>query len=175
MTSLLRPVMWLAIGGFSASLLVHVLSLAGVSSPFGAATWALHVGIFVVWLPTVFVIQRMAKNVRQADLWKAALRGCPAWVRSGAYIVGGYAILNFVVFLAQTSRYPRNSVPAVIEYRGFSGHWMIFYYLSAATLYSAVQLGRTSQRRCSNGHDVSPFANYCEICGAQLPPIVGRS
>jgi hypothetical protein len=86
------------------------------------------------------------------------------------YIVGGYAIFNFVLFLAQTTGYPKNKVPELIEYRGFSGHWMVFYYVAAATLYSAVRLGDTTQRRCPRGHEVSPFSNYCESCGAQLPP-----
>lgn len=168
MQSLLRPLMWIAIGGFAASLFVHLLALAGVSSPFGAATLGLHIGIFVVWLPTVLVVRRLAKNVRQADLWKAALRGCPPWVQPGMIIVGGYALVNFVLFLAQTSGYPKNDVPLVIAYRGFSGHWMIFYYVAAATLYSAIQLGSTRQPHCSRGHVVSPFAKYCEVCGDPL-------
>jgi len=162
--------MWVAIGGFAASFLVHVLALAGLPSPFGSATWALHIGIFVVWAPTVLVAQRMAKNVKQADFWKAVLRGCPPWVRTGMYIVGGYTIINFVLFVAQITSYPKNNVPELIEYRGFSGHWMTFYYVAAASLHSAVRLGATTQRRCPQGHEVSPFANYCERCGAQLPP-----
>src|SRR4051794_15277912 len=102
--------MWVAIAGFAASFLVHVLALAGLPSPFGPATWGLHIGIFVVWLPTVLVVQRMAKNVKQADLWKAVLRGCPPWVRTGMYIVGGYAIFNFGLFLVQTTSYAKNKV-----------------------------------------------------------------
>jgi hypothetical protein len=167
--------MWLAIAGFVASLVVHILALAGLPSPFGSATWGLHVGIFVVWIPTVLVAQRMATNVRQAELWKAVLRGCPAWVQSGMYVVGGYAVLNFVLFWLQTTAYPKNKVPELIELRGFSGHWLVFYYVGAAALYSAIRLGNSGQRRCSHGHDVSPFANYCETCGAQLAPLVGPS
>src|ERR1700759_5718644 len=108
MPRLLRPIMFLAMGGFCASLLVHVLALAGLPSPFGPATWRLHIGVFVVWLPAVWVFQRMTRNVRQADLWKAVLRGCPPWVTTGMYIVFGYAILNFVLFLIQTGSYPKN-------------------------------------------------------------------
>lgn len=166
--AVLRPLMWLAIAGFCASLVVHVLALFGVPSPFGAATWLLHAGIFVVWLPTVLVAQRLAKSVRQADLWKAILRGCPPWVRTGAYVVGGYAFVNFAVFAFQTVTYAKGNIPENIEYRGFSGHWMVFYFVGAAALYSASRLG-LSQRRCPRGHEASPFANYCDVCGMQLP------
>lgn len=169
MQALLRPLMWLAVAGFCASLLVHSLALFGLPSPFGSATWLLHIGIFVIWLPTVLVAQRLAKGARQADLWKAVLRGCLPWVRTGVYVVGGYAMINFVLFIIQTTAYARNNVPDIIEYRGFSGHWMAFYYVGAATLHSATRLG-LNERRCPRGHPASPFANYCDVCGTPLPP-----
>lgn len=162
--------MWLAVAGFSASLLVHVLALAGLASPLGSATWFLHIGIFVVWFPAVVVAQRLSKSARQADFWKATFRGCPVWMRSGAYVVFAYAFVNFFLFLAQASSYPKNKVPDLIEYRGFSGHWMVFYYMGAATLYSATRLANLGQRLCPHGHEVSPFAKYCEACGAQVSP-----
>src|SRR6266540_914652 len=64
MQAFLRPVMWLAVAGFFASLLVHLLALIGLPSPFGSATWLLHIGIFVVWLPTVLVAQRLGKGAK---------------------------------------------------------------------------------------------------------------
>jgi hypothetical protein len=162
--------MWLAAAGFCASLLVHLLALLGLPSPFGSATWMLHLGVFVVWLPTVLVAQRLAKGAKQADLWKAVLRGCPAWMRTGVYVLGGYAAVTFVQFIAQTTAYARNEVPEIVEYRGFSGHWMIFYYVAAAALYSATRPGNLGQPKCSRGHEVSPFANYCDQCGAAVAP-----
>lgn len=129
-----------------------------------------HIGIFVVWLPTILMAQRLTKSVKQAEFWKAALRGCPPWVKPGAYALGTYAVLNFIVFVVQVGTYPRNEVPDLVGYRGFSGHWMVFYYLGAATLYSAVRLGDLAQRKCPLGHDVSPFAKYCDVCGVELAP-----
>ena len=85
------------------------------------------------------------------------------------YVVFGYAIVNFALFFIQTTTYARDKVPEIVEYRGFSGHWMAFYSVGAAALYSASRLG-LSQRRCPRGHEVSPFANYCDVCGTQLPP-----
>ena len=168
MQSLLVPAMWLAIAGFSASLLVHALALVGRPSPFGSATWLLHVGVFAVWLPAVLVAQR--RGVKQAELWKATFRGCPVWVRNGSYVVFAYAIVNFVLFAAQRAAYPRNKVPELLEFRGFSGHWMLFYYVAAATLYSATRQGTLGERLCPHGHEASPFAKHCDSCGAALPP-----
>ena len=168
MQAILRAIMLLALTGFTASAIVHALAVAGVPSPFGPATWVLHVGIFAVWIPTILVAQRLTKTAKQSDFWKAAFRGCPPWVRVGAYLLAGYAALNFILFVVSTGQYPKNEVPDVVNYRGFSGHWMVFYYLATATLYSAIRLGGVGQPRCRNGHEVSPFANYCEICGVEL-------
>jgi len=162
--------MWLAVAGFCASLLVHVLSLLGLRSPLGSITWLLHIGVLAVWIPTVLVAQRLSKNAKRADLWRAVLRGCPAWMRTGVYVVAGYAMVNFGLFIVDTMSYSKNRVPEVLQYRGFSGHWMAFYYVAAATLYSAHTLGSSSQRRCGRGHEVSPFASYCDLCGAPVPP-----
>lgn len=107
-------------------------------------------------------------GAKQADFWKATFRSCPAWIKKGAYIVGGYALLNFVFFAVQTTQYPKNAVPDLVEYRGFSGHWMVFYFVGAATLYSGARSGSLGPRRCANGHDVSPFAKYCDVCGTQV-------
>jgi hypothetical protein len=150
--------------GFLASAVVHVYSLFGAANPFGPAAWALHVGIFVVWFPTVLVAQQLTKNVKQADFWKAVLRGCPPWVRRGAYILFPYAIVNFFAGIVLGASNGFN------EFRIFSGHWMIFYYVGAATLYSAQRLGPLANRTCPQGHAASPFAHFCEECGAQLPP-----
>ena len=88
----------------------------------------------------------------------------------GIYVVFAYALVNFFLVFGNTDRYPRNGVPEVVEYRGFSGHWMLFYYVGTATLYSAIRLG-PDRPRCPNGHDVSLFAKHCDICGVEVPPL----
>jgi hypothetical protein len=166
MQSAIRAGMWLAIAGFCASVLVHVLAILGLPSPFGSGTWLLHVGIFVIWIPTVLVAQRLTKNAKQSELWKVMLRGCPAWMRIAVYGLFAYSFLNFAFFVVQGAAQSKN-VPDVLEYRGFSGHWMLFYFVGATTLYSASRLG-LGQQRCPNGHEVSPLASFCDRCGAVL-------
>ena len=166
MQSLVRPFMWLALVGFAASLAVHVFSLLGQPNPFGPWAWGLHAGVFVVWFPAVLVAHRLSKTAKRADFWKAVLRGCPSWVRTGAYALCAYAVLNFLLFLC----IPRPHTPTQ-DFRGFSGHWLVFYYFAAAILYSAGQLGLMGPRTCPHGHEVSPFSKFCDQCGAQLPPM----
>src|SRR6266581_5144804 len=38
----------------------------------------LFIGIFVVWLPTVLLLNTLTRDFKQKDLWKAALRGLSA-------------------------------------------------------------------------------------------------
>jgi hypothetical protein len=52
---------------------------------------------------------------------------------------------------------------------------MVFYYVAAATLYSATTIGDTTPPRCPQGHEVSPFAGYWEICGGKLPVLHGSA
>lgn len=119
MVTLLTPLIWLAVAGFLASAAVHVYSLFSIGNPFGPAVWGLHIGIFVIWFPAVIVATRVTKNVKQSDFWKAIFRGCPSWVRRGAYILFPYVIINFFVGIAFGASGGFNDL------RIFSGHWMI--------------------------------------------------
>jgi hypothetical protein len=97
------PFMALAGVGFILSVAVHLRAIAGSSIPFGGAVWALHIGIFAVWLPTVLVAIRLTRGAKRKDFWKIALVGCPKWMRTALYVIFGYAILNFVLFIATTA------------------------------------------------------------------------
>jgi hypothetical protein len=171
---LVWPFILLSAVGLVASLCVHVASLFGLPVPLAAM--GLHIGVFVVFLPAVFVMQRLTKDFKQKDLWKAALRGCPVWMKHMMYFFFGYTLFNFAIFLFQVSGKPPDDVPQVTTMRGFSGHWMAFYSAALAILYSYTQLDRFDQsRNCVNGHTVSPLAKYCEECGqsvVEVPPRV---
>jgi hypothetical protein len=167
MEALLTPFVWLAGLGLVLSLVVHACAVMGLANPFGAIALVLHAGVFVVWFPAVVVAHRSTQESKHRDFWKAALRGCPEWMKRMAYAFGAYAMINFVLFLALF----RNN-----ELRGFSGHWMAFYSAALAGLYSARQMN-LSPERCPVGHLVSPFAKYCEECGnaIQRVPQVPRT
>jgi hypothetical protein len=154
-----------AAGGFVVSAAVHLGAWAGLAPP--AIAWALHGGIFVVWLPTVLVAQTLTKDFKQREFWTAALRGAPPWVSTALKWLAGYAALNFLLFALQTTT---GEPSPAIEARMFSGHWLIFYGAGAATLYSAAQLRDHGERPrvCLNGHTVSLSAQYCEQCGSPV-------
>jgi hypothetical protein len=163
--ALLRPVMFLAFIGLTASLVVHILAWLSVS--IGSVQWVLHGGIFVVFLPCVLLMQQMTKAVPQKDIWKAALRGCPQGMVYATYGFFGYAFINFFVVFVLAGG-PDSQGSAQIA-RGFSGHWMAFYSVSFAVLYSALHVDRLDgSQTCVNGHTASPFASFCPECGATL-------
>lgn len=168
MNFLLFPFMLLAAVGFILSVVVHVSALLGLPIPGGDAAWGLHIGIFVVWLPTVLVSTRTARFTNQKDFWKVALSGCPPWMRKALYLVFGYAILNFIIFIF-AMKY-QAGVPSAADFRGFSGHWMVFYGVAFAMLYSVRRAPQLLQdRKCVNGHSLSAVAQFCPECGVALP------
>ena len=152
----------LALAGFFVSLIAHLAGYAGVERPFGINPWPLHVGIFVVWLPAVLAAMRLSKDVPQKDMWKATLRGCPKWMKHLLYGLFGYAFLSFFVFFVSAG----GAESEANTIRGFSGHWLIFYFAAFAILYSYVKVSKVDTiRRCKNMHVVDPLHVYCPECG----------
>src|SRR6185369_854875 len=98
MRLILLPCAVLAGIGFALSVAAHALAIAGQVPPGGDLVMGLHMGIFVVWLPTVLVMVRVTKGANRKDAWKIALSGAPSWMRYALYGLFGYAILNFVLF-----------------------------------------------------------------------------
>jgi len=157
---------WLSGLGLVLSFLSHVAALLGRQGPLGALTMSLHAGVFVVWIPAVLAMNRLTKGTSRKNFWKAAFRGCPAWMKYMAYGFFGYAFLNFALFIstAPQGRSAGPIQPAVV--RGFSGHWMAFYSIALAGLYSAAKLwDRDLDVRCPVGHVVQPSAQFCDQCG----------
>lgn len=166
---LLYPFMALSVVGLFLSTLIHFSALVGKQIPFGESVWILHVGIFVVWIPAVMVGIPLTKDFKQKDLRKALLRGCPNWMKALMLAFFVYAFINFAIFFATTAKEsPKSSsgeTPTAV-FRGFSGHWMLFYSASFAIMYSAIHAEQVDKnRRCVAGHIVSPTANYCDECG----------
>jgi len=164
----LYPFILLAAVGLALSVLVHVSALLGWPDPFESYVWGLHAGVFVVWPPAILVTQRYTRDFKQAEFWKAALRGCPRWMRTMMYACLGYAIVNFGWFMFSdfSGGAPRATDNDV---RAFSGHWMAFYSAALAVMYSASRIDPyDATRKCLQGHTVSPLSNFCEQCGSPV-------
>ena len=169
----IRPVLWvfawISAIGLVVSLWVHLGAVLGKRVAPESFFWILHIGIFVVWLPAVFTSASIAKNVRPKDVWKVVLKGSTPWMRYMVYVFFAYAIVNFLLFMTQVPQVSSVRNPPAIVWRGFSGHWMVFYSAAFAILYSAAHRKQCGWR-CSNGHAVASNARYCERCGQPVMP-----
>jgi hypothetical protein len=168
MVALVYPFLVLSAVGFAAALAVHVASLFGVTAPFAHGLRYLGPCVFVLAVPMILVMNRLTQDFKQKDTWRAALRGCPQWMRRVVWVMSGYA---WVGFFALPFLYGGGMDSEANKARSMSGILLMFYLLPVAILYSATQIARSDEsRRCLNGHRVSSLAKFCEECGAPLAP-----
>jgi hypothetical protein len=83
------PVMVLSACGILCCLLLAGMIVRGNHAIEKVAPTLLFPGIFVVWFPTILVMNGLTRDFKQMDLWKAALRGCPSWMRTILWITAG--------------------------------------------------------------------------------------
>lgn len=165
--------------GLALSLAIHLAALAGFQPPGGNSLFvALHVGIFPLWIPVVLIGMKMTKGTRLSatwgwsgwNLWNSMFSACPPWMKYMVYGFFIYAVLNFVLFVASvpTGKFVGSNVPSA-AWRGFSGHWMVFYSAGLAILTSAHRKGISNlEPRCSNGHSIGFGDKFCPTCGTPI-------
>jgi hypothetical protein len=155
----------LAVAGFLGMLAIHIAALAGVTVP-SVVLKVVFPGLFVVWLPTILVSNRLSKEYKQNHLWRATLRGCPKWMQTALWVVCGYGFLG--TFLLPLF-FGRNVDSYGGSTAGMSGFVIAFYAMAMCVLYSATRAEEFDRnRRCLNGHHVSPVARFCEDCGSPI-------
>jgi hypothetical protein len=128
--------MYLALLGAFASFVVHVASYMGIAKPLGLDPWLLQKGLFFVWLPTSLVVYLQSREYHETGVWKTMMRTCPPWMLTVLFVLFGYALLNLMSFAFGAA----TAVGRASALRVFSGHWMLFYYLTFAILYSAIHI-----------------------------------
>ena len=161
--------------GLVLSLIVHLVTFVGIKPGPDALFFALHVGIFPLWIPVVLIMMwttggSTAGWGRGWKMWDAVLAPCPPWMRYMTYGFFIYAIVNFAIFIAMapTGKHAVGGPPNVV-WHGFSGHWMAFYSAGLAVLTAAYRRGlRNLRRKCPNGHVVSPLDRFCPDCGVAV-------
>jgi hypothetical protein len=125
---------------------VHVGAMLGHKVAPDPFFILLHVGIFFVWFPAIFVLQKTVGYTRGKDIWKKAFQGSPDGLRYMVYFFSGYAVINFMLFIPQapSGKNAQGDPPAIV-WRGFSGHWMAFYSAAFAIFLAALNnsSGRT--------------------------------
>ncbi|MGH8107418.1 MAG: hypothetical protein ACREO1_01695 [Arenimonas sp.] len=145
----------IALCGFILSLGVHVSALMGidVAASF-KGVWALHLGIFVVFIP--FMLYSWNDFGTRPSLIEIGAT-LPRWAFILGAIIFVYAVINFMLFIAGTQggnpaiedgQYVLLNHGTLIRHlsaeeyaafqansvRGFSGHWLVFYFSSFAYL-----------------------------------------
>ena len=140
-----------ALTDFFSSLFVHLSTFFGIDlSKHIPWVWVLHLGIFVVFIPMLFVQGLAPKK----DFWNKIFATIPRWARYTFKAFFAYALINFALFFflseggvpdVRDGKYVLHNHGQVIrelsenEYklqkayvlRGFSGHWMVFYLVPA--------------------------------------------
>jgi hypothetical protein len=130
--------------GLLLSLWVHVGAIFGQKVAPEYSFWMLHMGMFVVFIPAVFVAQKMVGSTRRKDFWRVATQNAPA-MRYVLYFFFAYAFINFALFFFQAPSEKRVGESSPLEWRGFSGHWMLFYCSALAIHTSALSKNRISK------------------------------
>jgi hypothetical protein len=166
MPSLIYLLLAIASIGFIGVLTVHLAALFGFVAPFQHGEKLVFPTLFFIWLPMIFYMNRLTRDFKQKDLWKAALRGCPKWMRTTLWVIFGY---SWVGSIAVPLFFGKSMDSRLFEARLLSGVMLGFYAVTVCVLYSSTQASKFDEsRRCLNGHRVGPLAKFCDECGAPV-------
>ena len=153
---------WLAISGLIASVVVHGAALFGVAvAEYLPQVWLLHLGIFVVVLPLIFLQPRLGNR---AQTWETLKRQLPPQLHWATTALILYVLVNFAFngyMLGNDQPEIRDGSPVIVrkgqvvrqislvEYhallaritRMFSGYWLYFYSVAALAYRALHQIG----------------------------------
>jgi hypothetical protein len=155
-------VMALALFGIILCLGAYVFEMAGTYAPPRNRPSILFFGVFLVFVPTIFLMNKLTQDFKQKDMWNAALRGCPSWMKTSMWaLASGLFLLALFPLLPRIPVHP--DVGTLFP--------ILFYAISFCVSYSFINAEKhDSIRRCLNGHAISPLAKFCEECGAAAAP-----
>ena len=110
----------LAFIGFILSLIIHLSTFFGpgisVTNPL---TLALHLGLFVVFIPFIISARRSVGRRMTLSVLREIL---PSWAVLAMILLFVYAVINFLLLFMGGLE---TGTPIA---RGFSGHWLVFYF-----------------------------------------------
>ena len=167
---LLVPFLTVSWVGFVLGLTIHLLAWLRGPLPPEALVWVLHGGLFALAIPSTFISHQLARGAGFRNYSKVVLRGSPPWLRRLTVLSGVYWVLAFVIFAVRVGdRKPGPGFMSPESIWLFSALWVVFYLNEAAIFHSAWKLAEVdAARRCSNGHQLPPEANYCPESGAPI-------
>lgn len=131
-------VVYLAALGFIVSAIAHVAAIRGVILGGEGLLFVYLMGIFLVFLPTVFAMSKKLPMVGPQFTWSEVLRYCPVTVRALFYATFLYAMGSLIFLLIQGTQMKHRSGEQLTAQaaQGFSCLAMAFYMTSAAVMLS---------------------------------------
>lgn len=120
--------------GLVFSVAVHATSIVGSEyalSDIEEFVWILHGGAIFLGFGAVLCSGTITTGTQEKDFWKAVLIYCPSWMKKMVGFFVLYGIVNFIIFISIGIKGNGDDTPASV-FRGFSGHWMIFYSIEVA-------------------------------------------
>jgi hypothetical protein len=180
---LLLPLIVYAACGLALSIAVHFFSFLGLQIGGKALFFSLHIGIFPMWIPVALLSMKLVGGPwgygRRSYHWEFMLPGCPAWMRFMTRAFYYYAFINFAIFIFWVFSTNPAKLPGLnaigsanfpsMVWRGFSGHWMLFYSIGLARFTTVYTRGlRDVEQKCLNGHNASLGDTFCSRCGAAI-------
>ncbi|MBI1184987.1 hypothetical protein GC194_11995 [bacterium] len=105
---------YLAFAGWLLAVATNLLAWLGINvADYVPFIWGLHIGIFVVWIPTVLFLKRNEKINEQLEsvanttfkgrmeYYKILFEHTPKWITIAAVVGLAYAVINFALFMLQ--------------------------------------------------------------------------
>jgi hypothetical protein len=157
MVRFIRSFALFSASGFVLSLVIHILGLFNKTPFFGWFALLLHFGIFVGLLGVVVTYFRLRQSEGKG-FWKRALRASPIWMRWMLLLFFIYAVVNFCMFwnkLFNLNGKSSDEVMAILL-RGFSGHWLFFYFGIFMVFHAAMRAAQQTAVTKTGTQTVSP-------------------
>jgi len=148
--------------GLVLSIIVHTLSILGhedALSDIDAFVWILHGGAILLGFPLVLCSGKITIGTQEKDFWKAVSKYCPLWMKRMVGFFFLYGIINFILFIKSGTVENGDSTPASV-FKGFSGHWMIFYSIEVAVFYSYLKKCSDTLRNSLNEQSMSMKGDF---------------
>lgn len=157
--------------GLVLSVVVHTLLILGpddVLSDIDAFVWMLHGGCILLGFPLVLCARKITIGTHEKDFWKAVLKYCPSWMKGMVGFFFLYGIINFILFIKSGTVENDGSTPASV-FKGFSGHWMIFYSIEVAVFYSYLKKCSNTLKNSLNEQSMSMADSFNQLHNSNLP------
>jgi len=124
------------------SVIVHLSSVLGPEDMFwdvDAFVWLLHGGAILLGFPAVLCAQKLSFGRQDTDSRNRVLQNCPSWMRNMVGFFVLYGIANFIIFMTKSTIAKSGGGTPMTVFKGFSGHWMVFYSIEMAIFYSCLK------------------------------------